>query len=127
MARRKYGVEGEEGDIPSFLGKNGKSLWDGFASDVRGEEAVTRWGRGTNWRDRPKTLQDPRIRLPICPYGCGEEGQLKEIVMGEGGQAVGIYADSDGCVFRADIQLGEPPTKRKLVLGPDGELKEEEN
>jgi hypothetical protein len=63
--------------------------------------------------------------LPICPYGCGEEGQLKEIVMGDDGQAVGIFCDSDGCVFRADIEIGEPPSKRKLVIGPDGELKEE--
>lgn len=61
--------------------------------------------------------------LPICPYGCGEPGQLKEIVMVDT-QAIGIFADSDGCVFRANIEIGEPPTKRKLVIGPDGQLKE---
>lgn len=64
--------------------------------------------------------------LPICPYGCGEPGQLREIVMEEG-NAIGVFADSDGCLFRANIEIGEPPTKRKLVIGPDGQLKEEGN
>ena len=121
---RHWSIGDEDSGFPTF-NRGGGSTWGDTAEGGR-QLPVKTWGRGTNWRDRPKSMSDPRIRLPICPYGCSEEGQLKEIVMGQGGQAVGIYADSDGCVFRADIQLGEPPTKRKLVIGPDGEMHEEE-
>jgi hypothetical protein len=72
--------------------------------------------------ERPKA---DRQRLPICPYGCGEEGQLKEVIM-QDGKAIGIFNDSDGCVFQAFIEIGEPPTKKKLIIGPDGQLKETE-
>jgi hypothetical protein len=88
--------------------------------------------RSKNWRktmgvhgaqlDREYGVNRPM--LPICPYGCGEEGQFREVVMEEDGNAVGVFQDSDGCIFTADIQVSEPPAKRKLMIGPDGELKE---
>jgi hypothetical protein len=62
-------------------------------------------------------------RLPICPYGCDREGTLLEIVMKPDGRALGIFNDHPcSCIFVADIEVGEPPTKRKMVVGPDGEL-----
>jgi hypothetical protein len=90
------------------------------------EELAT---QGIKWgRDKVNRKLHPEItgRLPICPYGCGREGTLLEIVMTEGGQAIGIFNDHPcGCVFYADIEIGEPPTKRKLVIGSDGEYHEE--
>lgn len=66
------------------------------------------------------------IALPICPYGCGRQGTLLEIVMKEDGTALGIFNDFPcSCIFYADVSVGEPPTKRKLVIGPDGELHEQ--
>ncbi len=61
-------------------------------------------------------------RRPICPYGCGEEGELKEIVMKDG-KAIGLYRDSEGLVFTADLQMSPKPTGRKIQIGPDGEPK----
>lgn len=91
-----------------------------------------------NYRQAIKTGKDPldedneleratswRGRLPICPYGCGREGTLLETVMGSDGRATGIFNDHPcGCIFVADIEVGEPPAKSKLVIGPDGEYKE---
>lgn len=66
-------------------------------------------------------------RLPICPYGCDREGTLLEIVMGPDNRALGIFNDHPcTCVFVADIQLGEPPAKKKLIIGPDGQYHEVE-
>ncbi len=100
----------------------GKPYKPGDRGDTASKKVVE-WGIDVgSRRDHPEVIG----RLPICPYGCGREGTLLEIVMGEGGQAIGIFNDRPcTCVFRADIELGEPPTKRKLVIGPDGEMHEE--
>ena len=45
--------------------------------------------------------------------------------MKEDGQAVGIFQDLPcSCIFYADIEVGEPPTKKKYVVDMDGEIKE---
>jgi hypothetical protein len=80
-----------------------------------------RWGK---LDDSGRNAYGGTVALPICPYGCGEEGQLLEVVMGEDGGGIGIFTDSDGCRFTADVEVGEPPTKKKLVIGPDGEYHE---
>jgi hypothetical protein len=81
----------------------------------RGYDKLSQTERAKRWSGR----------LPICPYGCGREGTLLEIVTGPDNRAVGIFNDHPcSCIFVADIQLGEPPTKKKLVIGPDGEYKE---
>lgn len=59
-------------------------------------------------------------RRPICPYGCGEEGQLLEIVMKDG-KALGIYEDSCKCKFTADLAMAPKPTGRKIQLNASGE------
>lgn len=61
------------------------------------------------------------VRRPICPYGCGEEGVLHEIIQTEEG-AVGVYHDSEGLVFTSSLATKPKPNSRKLVVGPDGEL-----
>lgn len=64
-------------------------------------------------------------RLPICPYGCDREGTLLEVVMGEDGNAYGIFNDHPcNCIFVAEIQVPEPPKAMKMVIGPDGEYHE---
>lgn len=83
------------------------------------------WGRGSNYKDLVKLHGKDYPNLPICPYGCGRAGTLLEIVMGTDGRAVGIFNDHPcSCVFIADLQMGEPPTKKKLEIGPDGEYHE---
>jgi hypothetical protein len=78
------------------------------------------WGIGNNRRYDNKEYTG---RLPICPYGCGREGTLLEVVMSTDGKATGIFSDHPcTCIFRADIEIGEPPTKRKLVVDASGEL-----
>lgn len=62
-----------------------------------------------------------RNRRPICPYGCGEEGQLLEIIMKEG-KALGIYEDSCKCKFTADLQMAPKPTGHKLQKNASGEM-----
>lgn len=62
---------------------------------------------------------------PICPYGCGEEGELVEIVLKDG-KALGIYRDSEQLKFTADLQMAPKPTGRKIKIGPDGEPHYEE-
>lgn len=61
-------------------------------------------------------------RRPICPYGCGEEGGLLEVVMKDG-KALGIYQDSQKLIFTADLQMAPKPTGHKIMIGADGELK----
>lgn len=63
-------------------------------------------------------------RHPICPYGCDEEGQLLESFMTDDGRLIGIYTDSDGCRFQAEMQALPNPNKRKRILTKDGEIKE---
>lgn len=70
--------------------------------------------------DAPATARQWVNRRPICPYGCGEEGTLLEIVMKDG-KAVGIYTHSESVKpFVAELQMAPKPTGRKIVLGPDG-------
>lgn len=60
-------------------------------------------------------------RRPICPYGCGEEGNLLEVVMKDG-KALGIYTHSGNIKpFTAELQIAPKPTGRKIAIGPDGE------
>lgn len=90
-------------------------------------EPAQKWGRGANYRELDAIHGKDRPMLPICPYGCGRAGTLLEIVMGTDGRAMGIFNDHPcSCVFVADIQLGEPPTKKKMVIGADGEYHEVE-
>jgi hypothetical protein len=64
-------------------------------------------------------------RRPICPYGCGEEGELVEIIVKPGDiTATGVYRDSEQLVFTAPMKMMPKPATRKLVRGPDGELHE---
>lgn len=58
---------------------------------------------------------------PICPYGCGEEGQLLEVIVKDG-KALGIYSHSQSVKpFTADLQMAPKPTTRRIKIGPDGE------
>ncbi len=62
-------------------------------------------------------------RRPICPYGCGEEGTLLEIIVKDG-KALGIYTHSESVKpFTADLQVSPKPTGGKIVIGADGEPK----
>lgn len=62
-----------------------------------------------------------RNMRPICPYGCGEEGSLLEVIVKDG-KALGIYTHSaDVKLFTADLQMSPKPTGRKIVIGADGE------
>lgn len=62
-----------------------------------------------------------RNRRPICPYGCGEEGSLLEIIMKDG-KALGIYTHSESVKpFTAELQMSPKPTGRKIQIGADGE------
>ena len=60
-------------------------------------------------------------RLPICPYGCDQEGQLQEIIVTPGRGAVGLYKDSEGLVFTAPMKMRPKPSMKAIVIGPDGE------
>lgn len=71
--------------------------------------ASTSWGGGGD------------IRFPICPYGCGEEGQLVEIIQTKDG-TTGLYKDSEGLIFTSPLAAKPKPNERKLVIGPDGEM-----
>lgn len=91
-----------------------------------------KWGRSyrgsdSNGEALDEKLGKDRPMLPICPYGCGREGTLLELIMGTDGRALGIFNDHPcTCVFVADLQMGEPPKPRKLEIGPDGEYHEVE-
>lgn len=64
-------------------------------------------------------------RRPICPYGCGQEGVLVEIIVEPGeSKATGYYKDSEQLLFTAPMELRPKPSTRKIVRGPDGELHE---
>lgn len=94
----------------SFAGKKMS-----YKTDMTLEEVTKQYGAGDTqaigWRNR----------RPICPYGCGEEGNLLEVVM-EGDKAVGIYTHRGSIKpFTADLQMSPKPTGKKLQLGPDGE------
>lgn len=66
-------------------------------------------------------------RRPICPYGCGEEGTLLEVITKFDGVAVGVYTHSDSVKpFTADLVMKPNPKERKLVLGMDGQYSEVE-
>lgn len=80
-----------------------------------------------NGRALDEKLGKDRPMLPICPYGCGREGTLLELIYGTDGRAMGIFNDHPcTCVFVADLQMGEPPKPRKMEIGPDGEYHEVE-
>jgi len=107
------------GDVKPMSKKEALS----YAKDLmsRGpQERAKRWSRtGDISRDGEKISGG----LPICPYGCGREGTLLEIVRQDDGRYTGIFNDHPcSCVFIADIEIGEPPTKRRQVIGPDGEM-----
>lgn len=91
------------------------------------------WGRSKDpaqLKYLDKKFGKGRPLMPICPYGCDREGTLLEIVMGDDGQAVGIFNDYPcNCIFTADIQVGDPPKtrKNKLVMNADGEMVEVED
>lgn len=60
-------------------------------------------------------------KRPICPYGCGQEGNMLEVIMRDG-KAIGIYTHKHAInPFTADLQMSPKPTGRKIVIGPDGE------
>ena len=105
---------------PEYVPGSYKNPYD--ISSIPSADMAKQWGTGTN----RKLHKEYSGRLPICPYGCGREGTLLEIVMSTDGKATGIFSDYPcTCIFRAEIEVGDPPTKRKLVIGPDGELTEE--
>lgn len=128
-------------------------MMDGFASPEHIKEVIDQYKdqsyddlsklkRATRWmQPKPPERDDfethemfvkaqdayrSKGRLPICPYGCDREGTLLEIVMGTDGRAMGIFNDHPcSCVFIADIQLGdEPPTTKKMEIGPNGDYQE---
>lgn len=70
---------------------------------------------------RDKEATQWRNRRPICPYGCGQEGQLVEIVVTPGKGAIGYYKDSEQLVFTAPMKMMPKPSSKKIVIGPDGE------
>jgi hypothetical protein len=86
--------------------------------------------RAEVWSKQGHLYGDPLSRkraikggLPICPYGCGREGTLLEIVRQDDGRYIGIFNDDPcSCIFIADIQVGEPPNKQRYEIGPDGEM-----
>lgn len=109
-------------------------------SDKEHERYVEAERKGiTNFRGARMTYIDPTITLedvkkgkgehatewrnrrPICPYGCGQEGNLLEVIMRDG-KAIGIYTHKHAInPFTADLQMSPKPTGRKIVIGPDGE------
>jgi hypothetical protein len=77
--------------------------------------------------EEPEGAIEWRNRRPICPYGCGEEGTLMEVVVKDG-KAIGFYTHSQSVKpFTAELEMLPSPTSRKLVLGLDGEMHEEVN
>jgi hypothetical protein len=75
------------------------------------------WKRGTNSRVLDKIFGKERPLLPICPYGCGREGTLLEVVMMTDGKAMGIFNDYPcSCIFVAEIQLPPNPNERKQKI-----------
>jgi hypothetical protein len=100
----------EDAEANSFKLKNRK--YDGksfeFAETMSSEWAEVKQG----------------LVLPICPYGCGEPGQLKGIVKKEDGTDVGIFHDSDGCEFQAPIKLRDNPSAKKIMKDSEGNLYE---
>lgn len=93
------------------------------AADAKSNASENGYGEGVRW-EKIRSSKGEMVggKLPICPYGCGRQGTLLEIVMTEDGRAIGIFNDHPcTCVFCADVEIGEPPTKRKMVIGPDGE------
>lgn len=85
------------------------------------------WSKDRSLEDMKKEYGDQteairwRNRRPICPYGCGEEGQLLEIMM-QDEKTIGIYTHSTSVKpFTSDLQMAPKPTGRKLAIGPDGE------
>lgn len=82
-----------------------------------------------NFGGKGKEATEWANRRPICPYGCGEEGELVEIVVEPGKGAIGYYKDSEQLVFTAPMKMQPKPSTKKLHIGPDGEpqLTEEES
>jgi hypothetical protein len=109
----------EEEDIGSFTGNkihygDGKKLKRLPYSDDP-QHAI-------EYADRkPEVASQWFNRRPLCPYGCGEEGQLKEIIVTPGKGAVGIYRDSVGLIFTAPMKMRPKPSTKSIAIGPDGE------
>ena len=94
-------MEANVGNIP-----NGALYGNGLGI-VKGKTMVA-----TTWRNR----------LPICPYGCRQEGQLKEVIIDpDTKKAMGVYRDSEGLVFTAPMKMQPKPSDKKIEIGPDGE------
>ena len=105
------------------IGKNGQGVWKltkEQAAAYAKAEIAKRPERAEQWSRKGRGLKGG---LPICPSGCGREGTLLEIVKQDDGRYLGIFNDHPcSCVFIADIQVGEPPTKQKYAIGADGEM-----
>jgi hypothetical protein len=98
--------------------RNTKITYDGELPMEKFDKDSDEYGFET---DAPAVAEQWINRRPICPYGCGQEGQLKEIVMRDG-KAVGVYRDSEGLIFIAPMKMRPNPAQKKLVVGPDGEV-----
>ena len=96
-------------DKGSFIGKGMRYSQDKSLDEVKQRHAsgykVTQWAN----------------RRPICPYGCGQEGTLIEVVV-QNKKALGIYTHSESYKpFTADLEMAPKPTGQKIVIGADGE------
>jgi hypothetical protein len=102
----------------SFLG--GKIHWE---SGKDSEEKIRSWKARTRYMGdgEAREAREWSNRLPICPYGCDQEGQLQEIIVTPGKGAVGLYKDSEGLVFTAPMKMRPKPSTKAIQIGPDGE------
>lgn len=99
----------------------------GWVSTAKSDVAKP-WSSQVTQDKRAPDVKPRPGRLPICPYGCGREGTLLEVIMTDDGRAIGIFNDHPcSCIFTADIEVGEPPTKKKYVIDADGDLQEVTN
>lgn len=105
-------------DKGSFVGKPMSFGDEGSLEDTArkkysqtGIDVLSARQHSTEWRNR----------RPICPYGCGEEGNLLEVMVKDG-KALGIYTHSAEIKpFTAELQMSPKPTGRKIEIGADGE------
>lgn len=113
------------------IGKSGDGVWKLSKEEslkvAKREIARNRraqyWSRSGQSGTDDMTGQKLKGGLPICPYGCGREGTLLEIVKQTDGRYLGIFNDHPcSCIFVADIEVGEPPTMHKYEIGADGEM-----
>lgn len=104
------------GDKPKNIDPEDIRTSENYARYRRGE--TNRDGAARKWRHEATKWKN---RRPICPYGCGQEGVLTEIVVVPGRGAMGYYKDSEQLIFTAPMKMQPKPSSKKLVIGPDGE------